>query len=177
MKRFLLIGVCLVFCASMASAQSGTIAVFSDANGTGCNWTDIAPALQPVYIFHVFSAGATVSQWKLDAPATWSHLGDNSPFALVIGTSIDDCSVSYGTCMTGSFLLMTVNFFGSGLEAPCTYFGIVAAPFKEGIQVIDCADGRAFPAGGQGIVNPDGTCQCDVPVEDTTWGGIKALYN
>jgi hypothetical protein len=133
--------------------------------------------LIPVYIFHVNSTGATVSQWKLDAPATWSHLGDQADFPLVIGTSIDDCSVSYGSCAVGSFKLMTVNFFGSGLEAPCTLFGIVGAPGKAGVQIIDCADNRYFPPGGSGIVNPDGTCQCDVPVEDTTWGGIKALYN
>ena len=177
MKRFLLIGVCLVFCASMASAQSGNIAVFSDLNGTGCTWVDAAPALQAVYIFHVNTVGSTVSQWKLNAPATWSHLGEVADFPLVIGTSVVDCSVSYGGCLSGSFKLMTVNFFGSGLEAPCTLFGIGPAPLKEGVQVIDCADGRTFPPGGMGIINPDGTCECDVPVEDTTWGGIKALYN
>jgi hypothetical protein len=25
-------------------------------------------------------------------------------------------------------------------------------------------------------VNPDVTCMCSVPVNETTWGGIKALY-
>ena len=176
MKRSVLIVLALMLVASMANAES--IMVFSDAAGSDCNWADAAPALQPVYIFHMYSVvGATVSQWKLNAPATWSHLGDNSPFALVIGTSIEDCSISYGACMTGNFLLMTVNFFGSGLEAPCTVFGIGAAPGKAGVQIIDCADGRTFPPGGSGIVNPTVDCDCDVPVEDTTWGGIKALYN
>jgi len=177
MKRILLIGVCLVFGASMAFAQNGSIAVFSDPGGSSCSWTDVGPAVQPVYVFHVFSPGATASEWQLNGPATWSHLGDNSEFALTIGTSISGVSVSYGGCLAGNFMLMTVNFFGSGLEGACTLFNIDAAPGKTGIQVIDCSDGRAFPPGGAGIVNTDGTCDCSVPVEETTWGGIKALYN
>jgi hypothetical protein len=30
--------------------------------------------------------------------------------------------------------------------------------------------------GGQLIVNPAPGCQCSVPVEETTWGQVKALY-
>jgi hypothetical protein len=175
MKRSVLIVLAVMVFATTAFAQ-GNIGVFSDLAAADCNWTDAAAGLQAVHIFHVNSTGATVSQWKLDAPATWSHLGDNADFPLVIGTSIEDCSVSYGSCAQGTFKLMTVNFFGSGLEAACTLFGIVAAPGKAGVQIIDCADNRFFPPGGSGIVNSDGTCDCDVPVEDTTWGGIKALY-
>jgi hypothetical protein len=174
MKRSVLIVLALMLVASLANAES--IMVFSDVGASDCNWTDAAPALQAVYIFHMYSAGATVSQWKLNAPATWSHLGEVADFPLVIGTSVVDCSVSYGSCMQGNFKLMTVNFFGSGLEGACTLFGIGPAPDKAGVQVIDCADGRTFPPGGSGIVNSDGTCDCNVPVQETTWGGIKALY-
>jgi hypothetical protein len=34
-----------------------------------------------------------------------------------------------------------------------------------------------WPAtGGDIVVNPDGSCMCDIPVESTTWGKIKELY-
>jgi hypothetical protein len=177
MKRSVLIVLALMLVASMAFAQNGSIMVFSDIGASDCNWSDAAPALQPVYIFHMYSPGATGSEWMLTAPATWSHLGDQPDFALVIGSSVAGASVSYETCLAGNFKLMTVNFFGSGLEGACTLFSIGAAPGKTGVQVIDCADGRGFPPGGAGIVNSDGTCDCSVPVNETTWGGIKALYN
>jgi len=176
MKRSVLIVLAFMLFASVAFAQNGSIMIFSDLEGSNCNWADGGPAVQPVYVWHMYSPGATASEWQLNGPASWSHLGDNSEFALTIGTSISGVSVSYGACLSANFLLMTVNFFGSGIEAPCTLFGIVAAPGKPGIQVIDCSDGRAFPPGGAGIVNSDGTCDCDVPVDETTWGGIKALY-
>lgn len=170
MKRVLLIGVCVVSMASVAFA-GGSIQVFSDPGGASCSWVDVAAALQPVYVFHVASTGATAGEWTLVPPATWAYLGESSPFTLVIGSSINGVSISYQACLMGTFQVSTVNFFGSGLEPPCTLFGI------EGVQFIDCDQGREFPNGGKGRVNPDGTCECDVPVQETTWGGIKALYN
>lgn len=170
MKRFVLVAMALMLCASMAFAQQ-SVMVFSDLGGASCSWTDAAPALQPVYVFHTNTAGATAGEWTLVPPASWSYLGESSPFTLVIGSSINGISISYQACLFGTFQLSTVNFFSSGLEGPCTLFGI------EGIQIIDCAQGREFPDGGHGIVNPDPSCECDVPVEETTWGGIKALYN
>jgi hypothetical protein len=34
----------------------------------------------------------------------------------------------------------------------------------------------SYGTGGQGIVNMNPTCPCNVPTEDTTWGQVKALY-
>lgn len=171
MKRSVLIALALTLCASMAFAQQSIMA-FSDPGGASCEWNDVGPGLQSVYVFHTNTTGATAGEWTLGSPpATWSYLGESSPFTLVIGNSLEGVSISYQACLQNTFLLMTVNFFGSGLEQPCTYFGIINA------QVIDCAQGRDFPPGGQGIVNPvDPDCLCNVPVAETTWGGIKALY-
>jgi hypothetical protein len=55
--------------------------------------------------------------------------------------------------------------------------GIVPAPNKPGVRAVDCAENSVIITGGQARVNPDGTCQCAVPVNETTWGNIKALYN
>jgi hypothetical protein len=162
--------------AGAAFARPGNIMIFSDLSASDANWRDEFPALQPVYIFHMYTDGAVVSQWKLDAPDSWTHLGEQPDFELVIGTSIEDCSVSYGACMRGFFKLMTVNFFSAGIEPHCTLMQIVAAPGKVGVQVIGCADDRHFVRGGEGIVNNDGSCPYG-PVESTTWGRIKALYN
>ena len=52
-----------------------------------------------------------------------------------------------------------------------------SAPSGE-IEGVDCMEpaNKTFPTGGGGRINSDQTCDCNVPVEDTTWGGIKALY-
>jgi hypothetical protein len=106
----------------------------------------------------------------------WTHLGDLKDFELVIGTSISGASVSYEDCLAGSFQLMTVNFFGSSAE-PCGLVAIVPAPSKAGVRAVDCAENNVFIPGGEARVNPDTGCQCTTPVEETTWGSIKAQYN
>ena len=176
MKRTLLIGVCIVFCASMAFVQNGSIAVFSDLGGSDCNFVD-AGSLVQVQIFHVSTPGATASEWMLDVTqVNWSHLGDTADFALVIGKSTTGASISYEACLVGNVKLMIVNFFGSN-AAPCGLIGIVAAPGKAGVRSVDCDENSLLITGGEGRVNSDGTCTCAVPVNETTWGSIKSLYN
>ena len=174
MKRTLLIGVCMVFCASMAFAQNGSIAVFSDLGGSDCNFADVGSLVQ-VYVFHANSPGTTASEWMIETPG-WTHLGDQADFTLVIGKSITGVSVAYEACFVGTFKVMTINFFGSAAPA-CALVSIVAAPGKAGVRSVDCAENSVLIAGGQGRVNPDGTCQCAVPVKESTWSSIKSLYN
>jgi hypothetical protein len=179
MKRTLLIGVCMVFCASLAFAQNGSIMVFSDGadplvDPADCNFADVGGLVQ-VHIWHMYSPGTTASEWMLETPG-YSHLGDQPEFQLVIGTSISGVSLSYEACYADNFKLMTVNFFGNAAPS-CSLVRIVAAPGKAGVRSVDCAENSVLIAGGEGRVNPDGTCTCAVPVEETTWGNIKALYN
>ncbi len=179
MKRAMIIACCLVFGASMAFGQAGSIGVFSDVGATSCNFVDTGGLVQ-VYLAHVFTDGATASQFKLDAPLSWTHLGDTWNFTTVIGTSIAGVSVAYGACFTGPIALGVVNFFG-GAVAGCTFMSIIPDPGAPSgqIEAVDCAlpdPNKLFPTGGGARINPDGTCQCNVPVQDTTWGGIKALY-
>jgi hypothetical protein len=52
----------------------------------------------------------------------------------------------------------------------------VPHPVNGGPNVVDCAEHLLVATGGKGIVNSNPTCYCDVPVQDTTWGQVKALY-
>ena len=159
MKLLLLLAVVFACSAGIASAQNGSISISSDPGATDCGFVDGGGLVQ-VYVWHVYSPGATASEWMLDVTsAGWTHLGDNKDFELVIGTSITGVSISYETCLQGTFKLMTVNFFGSSADA-CTLIGIVAAPGKPGVRVVDCAENSAFVPGGQGRVNPDASCPC-----------------
>jgi hypothetical protein len=178
MKRSVLIALVIVCSASMAFAQAGSIGVFSDAGGASCNFTD-AGSLVQVYYYHL-NASATASQWKLDLGGLmWTHLGDTMNYPTVIGTSVTGISIGYGACIAAPNALGVSNFFGSA-AAPCSMIKIIPDPasLSGEIEAVDCSVPavKVFPTGGAGIVNADGSCQCNVPVEETTWGQMKALY-
>jgi hypothetical protein len=182
MKRVVLIAVALMLAGTVASyAQQGSIQVFSNSSGTSCDFLDLGDAsVVRVYIFHMYTTGSGASQWQLNVPADWEFIGDTKYFTLVIGTSVDGCAVSYGGCNYGNLLLIRASFFGSlAIDGtpPCTLITIGAAPGQPGVRSVDCADNSYVIPGGAGIVNSDGTCDCDVPVSESTWGAIKAQYN
>lgn len=184
MRYTLIIAVCLTLCVSTAAAQSGagSIAIFSDQAGTSCDFID-AGSLVTVYVFHVNHTGAMYSQFKLDISNTsWIHLGDSGFCLDICGISVDGVFVHYGECRTAPTYLGLAHFFGSS-EPACTTIGIVpdpAAPSGQ-IEAVDCSDPpvKVYPTGGVGVVNPDGTCPCNppIPVEQSTWGAVKALYH
>ena len=182
MKRSVLIAFVIVCSASMAFAQAGSIGVFADAGATDCNIVDGA-SLVTVFFVHVNTTGATASQWMLDLGGLpWTHLGDIMQAPTVIGTSVGGISLGYGGCRQAPYLMGQANFFGSSAPA-CSRIQIVADPLAPtgGIEGVDCLlppDGpnKNIPTGGTAIVNSNGECLCNVPVEESTWGGIKALY-
>ena len=176
MKRSVLIVLALMLTASMAFAQNGSVMVFSDEGASDCNFVDAGGIVQ-VYVFHMYAPGVIASEWMLDVTQVgWTHLGDINDFTLTLGTSVAGIAFSYEQCLVGNFRLQTVNFIGTAAET-CSLIGIVAHPDNATVRSVNCAQGDMIIPGGQGRVNPDGTCSCAVPVQETTWGTIKALYN
>ena len=180
MKRSVLIAIALISIASLAFGQAGSIGVFADAGATQCNFVDTGGLVQVNFV-HVNHTGATASQWMLDLGGLpWTHLGDIWNTATSIGVSVEGVSLGYGACMDAPYAMGVANFFGS--EAPaCSIIQIVADPLAPtgGIEGVDCVlpkPNKNIPTGGTGIVNGDETCNCNIPVEETTWGGVKALY-
>jgi hypothetical protein len=156
---------------------AGAIAIYSDEGGTNCAFVDNGSLVQ-VHFFHLNTNGATASQWKLDLGGLpWTHLGDTFNFATIIGTSVNGVSIGYGGCYIAPIHLGVANFFGSTAPA-CSPIRIVADPLALSgeIEGVDCVANKMFPTGGSGIVNPDPSCWCTIPVQHTTWGAIKAMY-
>ena len=182
MKRSLLIALCVVFCSSMAFAQAGSIGVFADPGATVCEAPDM-PGLLTLYVVHNWTPGSTASQWKMDMGSTvLTFLGETYPFPTVIGNTQVGISIAYGGCFTGPILLATINFFANGISPICSYITVVPDPLAPSgnIEVVDCAvpAAKSFGTGGQFIINPDPStgCTCAWPVQESTWGGVKALY-
>lgn len=83
--------------------------------------------------------------------------------------------------LAGSRMLVTVTYAGLGTSALCSYLDVVAHPNFEhlGILVQTCTfENVPAPTRGRLHVNPNATCApwCVVSTEETTWGGVKALY-
>ena len=185
MKKVVLLTVILLCCASLVFAQlPGSVAPFADPAGTSCQMTDIG-GIAYVYIFHLWTNGATASEFKVVLPACMIHLADTSPFALKSGLFKDGTSIPYQSCLLGPINLGSMLFSMTGTCPPCTYITVIEnpnslPPASPGeIYVVDCTPGvpqLLIGTGGELIVNPNPTCECDVPVEDTTWGQVKALF-
>ena len=179
MRWTVLLASLLAFCASPLAAQGGHLALFSDPAGTDCGIYDTITEVKVVYVFHVNTLGATGSQFSAPNPACsqLTYLGDQHVFNVTLGDSQNGVAIAYGTCRTGTFLIMRINYVAEGLTEPCCYYPVLPDPREPSdILGVDCDFELHTLSGGSAIINPNATCHCDVPVEDTSWGQIKSLY-
>jgi hypothetical protein len=184
MKKILLLTMAVICVSSLAWGQSqvGSIDIFADAAHTSCNINAPDSGLLQVFIYHTnVITGVTASAFSIDHPATFIFLGEISPFTLKSGNSETGVSFAYEQCKTGTFLLLTVTYSLGGPTPACELMTIVGDPNQTtgGVEFSDCEpfpNRTSWEQAGQARVNPDLTCMCSVPVEETTWGGIKALY-
>ncbi len=180
MKKALLLTLVLMLGASMAFAQAGSIGIFADPAATNCNLVAMAQGLGAYYIVHVNTPGAVGCEYSAPKPACMtlaSYLSDTNVFPVSIGNSQTGISVGYGVCKVSPILVQTISYFILGPNPTCCRYYVLPHPINGGPNVVDCADNLLIATGGQGIVNSVvGQCECNVPVQDTTWGSVKALY-
>jgi len=178
MKKVLLLTLVLMLGATMAFAQNGSIGIFADNAGASCNVSG-TPGFLNVYFVHVNSLGATASQWAAPAPTcmTAIRLADIPVFAVNFGNTAAGITVGYPVCKTGTFHIMTSLYQVAVGPTQCCRWFVIADPSLESgkIEIPDCDYVMAYGTGGQALVGS--MCPtCNVPVEDTTWGQMKALY-
>ncbi|MFH1754418.1 MAG: hypothetical protein ABIA59_01835 [Candidatus Latescibacterota bacterium] len=175
--------------AESTPSQSGAIGLSSSAYRSWCcNAYDEQPGLLKLYVYHVYTPGATASQFMV-SPAyipNLTYLGETSPFDVVIGNSKTGIAISYGACLTAPILLLEIWYFGIGLSEPCSIVSVQPSPSAPSgnIEVADCSvpPNVLFATGADLVINPDPFCSwwecfCDPdPVEQRSWGQIKSLY-
>ena len=182
MKKTLLLTLALMLVAGMAFGQAGSVGVFADNLGANCNLLDVAPAgLKQYFVVHVNTTGATASQYRAKVPVCMTQTGaqwlsDTNMFGVTVGNSQTGVAVAYGMCKIGNVHTQTISVFAMGMTGACCRWFVDGDPIIGFIKGTDCAFATFYPTGGQGIINPNGTCQCSVPTQDTTWGQVKALY-
>ena len=185
MRKAALLIIAVLCCAGVASAQvAGSVAPFADAAWTTCQMAD--PGTTGfIYFVHLWTTGATAVEFKVDFPPCVVPLADSCPFALKNGNYKDGTSISYQNCLLGPISLGYTIVTFMGTCEPCTYLTVIENPNSQPpadpgeVYVADCTPGDPqiiIGTGGTLIINPTVDCQCDVPVEDTTWGQVKALF-
>ncbi len=109
----------------------------------------------------------------VSAPAAWTSL---LPGGLAIGDYATGITLSSTECMTGEYVcLCSGSLFSLGVPGT---INIVDHPDYPR-WVVDCNDGVDFYCvlnNGGVLMDAPETGECISPVENATWGGIKALY-
>jgi len=180
MKRILLFTCVLVYSATMALAGPGTIGIFADPAGMNCNLPDPGPQLTMYYIVHVGTTGAAGVTYSAPKPtcSTAMWLSDANKFSYTVGSSHYGVTVYYDTaCRVGSIHVQTIVYITDGLTPNCCNYPVLPNPMEGRLAAVTCDFETWVPiTGGIGIVNAGPTCNCDVPLDETTWGNVKALY-
>ena len=180
MKKLPLLVVCCLFFAVGARGQTQRIELCIELNSYWCEYVDNQAALVPVYAVHLYSPGAIASRWMIaESPGfNCSYVGELIESATYVGDTQTGISVAYGLCLTGTFLVATVNYFCEGLNPACQYLEVVpdlGAPSGV-IEVVDCSFVTVAGTGGVLIFNNDGSCPCFRPTKTTSWGMVKSLF-
>ena len=162
----------------LSLAQAGSIGVFADPQGTSCDLDNTSGSMD-VYCVHVDTPGATACRFRVEVEgAPLTYFGESSPFVNTYGNSQGGFGVSYGTCLKSPIHVLTISY--SGVSAACDMIRVVDDPtaIPPGIYVTSCQmwPNPFIASGGAAYINNDGSCPCNIPVEQTTWGKVKALY-
>lgn len=165
---FFFIPVFIALAFAPAFAQSGAVCLFSDVDGTQCDFQDAAPGAVFFYVFHTQTPGATAVQFAAPFPSCMtgvSFLGDVNAFPVTVGDSQDGVSIAYGGCFSGPIHVLTITGFGNGLTAADCLYPVMPIPGEAGVRMVDC-DSRNLPAtGGVAYINSMIPCSCEaVPV-------------
>ena len=181
MKWSLLVAVCLLLAPSLASAQTASIGLFADQSGSECNVVD-SPGPVIVFMYHLWAPCATGSRFKVVQlnGANLTYLAEQFSFPLVTGTTLTGITITYPQPLSSPIYLGYIYYSGSGMSQPCGMLKVVPHPAAVPSEVLwtDCSTPPAVrtATGGAAVVNPDETCDCSIPVHETTWGHVKALY-
>ena len=187
MRKILTIALALTMCSGAAMADK--IGIYADAGGTNCSFNPAAFALVTLYIVHDAEGGGKVSKFMISDLSGMTPTGSSvqAPF-LAIGTYAAGIEIAYPECQNGKVVIGTLGYFHQAEVMNCSRtVQVVPHPGSQvpgEVIVVDCnlpfgnievaQGGRAW--GGTDPVACGDCFEPTVPTNESTWGGIKALY-
>jgi hypothetical protein len=191
MKRFTVIVIAAVVCVSLPNpSQSGKIALSGTPDGSDCSVIDTGPGVIQVHIVITDIDNVAGVQFWAPTPECWTGavwMEDNIPYPTFIGDTQNDfwgLTIGLGDCLNSPIYLGSMSFLTQGQGAPCCDYPILKAnndgyPEIEGPIIAVCPEPlQVAGVTVDAIINPEPECACQlpVPVQETTWGAVKALY-
>lgn len=184
MKRVLLLALTMMCVAGAASAAGvGHLGLFADQAGTSCDVTDATYASFAIYVLQVDADAANTSQFRVILPAGLTAIKgafEVPGTMLSLGTFEGGITITYVGCKSSFPLLIgTLNFVGLGTTPGCQRFIIAADPAVASgkVEIVDCSSViHTVDYNLDAFLSTSGSCGCSVPVEQSNWSKIKALY-
>ena len=184
-----------VLCGTVSSTESiliPEICVYFDTELNTCNYDEIPQDIVVLYFITDYHGGLTSVEFKCDISATsgWFHLSDNSPFTDKVGNYHNGTIINIGACYAGWIYLGCAIFQipDPTESSDCAYLVLKNHPsgsysgtdYPVGYDCSDPPNIRLLDT-RPSIVNPvPGVCYCErccpVPIEESSWGQIKSLY-
>lgn len=186
MKRHSFLGaVVALLVASPAWANpipSVLLGFYGDAAGTVGVVYDQGPGALDIYVVvhnndPVVAAG-TVRFAAVPPPCFQGvYVGEISNYVVAEGNSQTGAWVWFLECSPGAYHVMTVSFAVQGLTSQCCWFEPQPVPGADRVEATDCSLGTLDWLSTEGLwINPNNPLTCTFPVEESTWGAVKALY-
>ena len=183
MRRFIAVPLGLIWLVA-GLAHADTIGLYADIGGTNCN-IELQPNLTYIHVIHV-TDGAMGCKFMAPRPECLTgaiFVCDQvvvPPPACGCGDSQTGMTFEYGFCRSGAIEIMRM-VYRRGLDMdPCCAYPLLPYPDSPGGQLLvtDCESNEVPAIGLVATVQGDSSCPCGypVPVEETTWGSVKALF-
>ena len=186
MRKILTIALALTLCSGVAMADQ--LGVFTDQAGTDCSFAPANFALATLYLV-LDSNGATASKFMVSDAAGMTPTGSSVTAGfLAIGSYSTGIEIAYPVCQNGKIVIGTLGYFHQLEAMDCSRtVQIVAHPGSQvpgEVVMVDCnlpfgnievaQGGRAW--GGADSEACGGCFEPTVATQQSTWGGVKALY-
>jgi len=180
----------VLLAAPVGSQQPGFIGLYAEQTWEGCLMFDETPGVRTVYVYHHLGQGRGVRFRVVAGPGvTMTYLSETHYYP-TLGDTQNGITVCYQQCIGGP-LVATIQYMAYGTSSINTRINVVPHPETNAVEVMNC-DGTISGVPVQPLsVNPEGGCLPPVwygqptspqdfcqalPVQKTTWGSIKALY-
>jgi hypothetical protein len=187
--------VTMVFGVSSATGQTEGLIELSDSPdfSESCVGLD-TPGLTTIYVLHD-SPGATASRFRIQSEPglTMTYVSEVHYFAQTIGNTQTGITICYGgACLASSQLLVAITYMRYGTSENCSELLLVPHPDAETVEAMNCNLDAVRTLVRNYSLTTNFSCGCPfvtyfpgeptafdctpLPVEETTWGRIKAFY-
>lgn len=188
-----IISVALICASGAVMAQTGAkIALSTTVDGASCNIANTSGIVE-VHVIVLDVTHFDGIQFMAPKPDCWTgatYLEEEVHGLLYLGNTQEPefgLSVVWGSCgksgLTGPVHVATIRYQTMGTAPTCCPYPILKAPGDlhpevAGPIIVVCDPLRITGVTVDAVINPDVGCMCAVnlPVQTTTWGGIKAMY-